>query len=606
MGRPADWYVLDLSSDPVPGDPEAAASVARTWSQVATDADTARSQIQSLLGDEAVMQWIGKAGDAFRQHSSKLPDQLAKCSESYSRAASALRTWSVQLSSCQASADKALALGRQARADLQSAQAQAHSAQANAASAGSAASALQHAAGSAGDSAPAPDPDQVRAAVARASAANSAVASAQHAVGDAQARLDAAKKMAADAADLRDHHGSTTSGRLHDAADAGIPPDSFWSKLGDAISSAWHVIVEVAKVVVAVLGVVALIIGGPIAWVVFAAAVIVLADTLLKYSQGRASLLDVVLAALTCIPCTKGLTSFGELSAAFRSGGLLGAGAHLLESGENAAVGFVRTAQRLRVGGLAGARAVFTGMGDAMDAAAGEGGLSRITAYFSSLGAAKSSAVDAEWARYVAGVGEADPARAATLWQGHGAYPGVDAWRNETLAPGTRLEAGYPGLSGYVVPDGAMASVGNDAAAFHQGVQVGPSDALRFDPYRGSGLRFEASTPVDAAGSTALANPQYGPGGLPQHFVPGFSSKVAAGEIHAIDAAGNTIPVRYDGSTLTFAMPGDGGLVQLTNSTSLPPGIPTLQQVAATRPVIHQTIPRVITEPWLIDQASGR
>jgi hypothetical protein len=603
MGRPTDWYVLDLSSDPVPGEPEAVASVARTWSQIADDADTARGQIQSLLGDEAVMQWVGRAGDAFRQHSSKLPDQLAKCSDSYSQAASALRTWSAQLSSCQASADKALALGRQARADLQSAQAHLHSAQANAASAGSAASSLQHAADSAPASAPAPDPDQVRAAVARASAANSAVSSAQNAVGDAQARLDAAKKMAADAASLRDQHGSTTSKRLHDAADAGIPPDSFWSKLGDAISSAWHVVVEVAKVVVAVAGIVALIIGGPIAWIVFAAAVIVLADTLVKYAQGKASLLDVIMAAVTCIPCTKGLTTLEELSTAFRSGGLLGAGGHLLASGKNAAIGFTRTAQRLRVGGLAGARAVFTGLGDAMDASAAESGLGKITAYFSSLNSARSGAVDAQWATYVASVGAADPARAASLWQGHGSYPGVDAWRNETLAPGTRLEAGYPGVSGYVVPDGTAAALGHDAAAYNAGVQVGPNpDSFWGQPLRPDAIRFETTTPVDVASSTATANAQYGPGGLAQHYVPDFGGKVVAGHINAVDGAGHTIPAEINGGHLIFHPP-SGGLIHLTNSTSLPPGIPTIQHVAATRPVISQTIPRVITEPWIADQA---
>ena len=155
---------------------------------------------------------------------------------------------------------------------------------------------------------PAPDPAQVRAAVNRAAAASQAVTSAQHAVGDAQARLDAAKRMAADAAAARDGDGHTTATRLHSAADAGIPPDSFWHKLGDALGKAWHILVEIAKVVVVIAAVIAIIVGGPIAWVVFAAAVIILADTVAQYAQGKASLLDVGLAALGCIPakaCSK-------------------------------------------------------------------------------------------------------------------------------------------------------------------------------------------------------------------------------------------------------------------------------------------------------------
>jgi uncharacterized protein YukE len=122
LARPTDWWVLDLSDDPVPGVPATISEVARRWSQVADDADTARTQITSLLGDQAVMQWVGKGGDAFRSHSSKLPGQLQKCAESYRQASRALSTWSGQLEGHQQTADRALALGRAARDDLHAAQ----------------------------------------------------------------------------------------------------------------------------------------------------------------------------------------------------------------------------------------------------------------------------------------------------------------------------------------------------------------------------------------------------------------------------------------------------------------------------------------------------
>ncbi|KAB8157053.1 hypothetical protein FH609_030060, partial [Streptomyces sp. 3MP-14] len=73
-------------------------------------------------------------------------------------------------------------------------------------------------------------------------------------------------------------------------------------------------IVEVCKVIVAVLGIVVMIIGGPLAWVVLAAALVVLADTLIKYAKGEAGLLDVAFAALDCIPGMKGLTTLGGLA----------------------------------------------------------------------------------------------------------------------------------------------------------------------------------------------------------------------------------------------------------------------------------------------------
>ncbi|WP_258037363.1 DUF6531 domain-containing protein, partial [Streptomyces sp. SM14] len=64
----------------------------------------------------------------------------------------------------------------------------------------------------------------------------------------------------------------------------------------------------------AVLGVVVMIIGGPLAWVVLAAALIVLADTLIDYANGNASLWDVGFAMLDCIPGFKGLTSLAGLA----------------------------------------------------------------------------------------------------------------------------------------------------------------------------------------------------------------------------------------------------------------------------------------------------
>jgi hypothetical protein len=181
-----------------------------------------------------------------------------------------------------------------------------------------------------------PTPDQVRDARQRLSAAQAARSSADSAVNAAQGRLDAARRLALDAKHLREADARTTAGKIHEAADAGIPERSRWEKFKDWAGEAWHVIVEVAKVVVAVLGVVALIIGGPLAWVVFAAALVLLADSIIKYLNGQGSLWDVGFALLGCIPGTKGLTTLAELRMAFKAGGLLSAGAHVLGAGRTA------------------------------------------------------------------------------------------------------------------------------------------------------------------------------------------------------------------------------------------------------------------------------
>ena len=80
------------------------------------------------------------------------------------------------------------------------------------------------------------------------------------------------------------------------------------------------------------------------------------------------------------------------------------------------------------------------------------------------------------------------------------------------------------------------------------------------------------------------------------------ATKVIAGDIRAVDAASRTIPAELTPDGLIFK-PQDGSLIHLSNSATIPRGIPTVQHVAATRPVIQQTIPRVITEPWAIDEA---
>ncbi|MBC2908243.1 DUF6531 domain-containing protein, partial [Streptomyces cupreus] len=97
-------------------------------------------------------------------------------------------------------------------------------------------------------------------------------------------------------------------------------------------------IVAVCKVVVAVVGVIAMIIGGPIlAAIVIVGGLIVLADTLYKYSKGQAGLLDVAFAAMDCIPGMKGLTTLGGLARGMKGlKGLKGMAAGLRGLGKSA------------------------------------------------------------------------------------------------------------------------------------------------------------------------------------------------------------------------------------------------------------------------------
>ncbi|MEU1198624.1 DUF6531 domain-containing protein, partial [Streptomyces sp. NPDC005813] len=192
-----------------------------------------------------------------------------------------------------------------------------------------------------------PDEAKVRAATRDAQHAKSAQTSAQSDVTSANGALDAAKKMAEDARKMREEAARTAKTKIDEASDAGIHNRKWWEEVGDWFSDNWDTIVAVCKVVVAVVGIIAMIIGGPILGaIVLIAALVVLADTLNKYAKGQASLWDVGFAALDCIPGMKGLTTLGGLAKGLKGGlaamkglkgGLKGMGLAMRGLGKNGA-----------------------------------------------------------------------------------------------------------------------------------------------------------------------------------------------------------------------------------------------------------------------------
>jgi A nuclease of the HNH/ENDO VII superfamily with conserved WHH len=362
MARPGDWDVLDLAEDPTPGSPGGVRSMARRLGSVGDDAADCERGMRSLAGDQAVLSWVGLAGDVFRGAIDEFPDQLHKLADSYDKAESALSSWATDLESAQAQADRALVKGRAAKASLDSLQGQLSAARSSLTLASTAYGRAQQP----GDSSTDPDPDQVRAALRSQQGAQSRVSGLESGVGDAQADLDLARRLALDAKDLRGGAVDRTAARIDDAAHAGIPPNSFWEDFTSAVAKVWHVVVVIAKIAVVVLGVVALVIGGPIAWVVFAAALVILADTLIKLDQGKATWGDVAWAVVGCIPGTKGLTSITALKEAKTALGLRGLATNIGRTGmsrlQNMAR-LVRTGPTAaeRAGALARARALLGG-----------------------------------------------------------------------------------------------------------------------------------------------------------------------------------------------------------------------------------------------------
>ncbi|WP_409240449.1 RHS repeat-associated core domain-containing protein [Streptomyces sp. PA5.6] len=318
-----------MDKDPTPGDPHRVRSLAKNLHDFADDVGRVLRDIKGMAGDEAILKWVGKTADAFTEKFEDAPSKLKKLKKSYEMAGDALSAYWPELERAQSLADKALVKGREAQADLSSAKSRLSSADSWVERAGKEADKYKDKPGG-GKDVPKPDEDKVKAATRNAHSAEKAQKSAQGDVDSAKSALEAAKKMAADARKMREEAAGTAKKKIDEASDAGIRNRKWWEEIGDWVSDNWDTIVAVCKVVVAVVGIIAIIVGGPIlAAIVIVAGAIVLADTLSKYAKGQATLMDVAFAAMDCVPGMKGITTAAKaakgLKAAargLRSGGL--------------------------------------------------------------------------------------------------------------------------------------------------------------------------------------------------------------------------------------------------------------------------------------------
>ncbi|MEU1099486.1 DUF6531 domain-containing protein [Streptomyces tibetensis] len=344
--RPADWHVLDMDKDPTPGDPQRVRTLAKHLHDFADDVSDALRLVKGMAGEGTLLEWAGKSADVFKEDFADVPKNLKKLKKSYEMCGDALADFWPKLERAQALADKALRKGREARDSLSSAQSKLTSADSWVTRAGKEADKYKDDPAGSKSDADKPDEAKVRAATRDVQHAKSAQSKAQSDVSDAQDALAAAKKMAEDARAMRDDAAREAKSKIDEASDAGIQNRSWWEDVGDWFVDNWDTIVAVCKVVVTVVGIVAMIIGGPILGaIVLIAAAVVLADTLYKYSKGQASLWDVGFAALDCIPGMKGLTTLGGLAKGLKGGmaaargfrgGLKGMGLAVRGLGKNA------------------------------------------------------------------------------------------------------------------------------------------------------------------------------------------------------------------------------------------------------------------------------
>lgn len=228
MGRPVDWWVLDLGGDPAPGDVVGVQWLAGVWQRLADEAEVAAGRVRALAGDPVVLRWLGEAGVAFAAVVARVPAQVDAYAGSYTRAAEVLRGWAVELEACQGQADRALVQGRMARSRRDAAQGRLEFARAALAAARADVTAAQSGAGVVG-----PDPVHVQQAVRAARAAQDRVGQAQGAVEDAHREWQTARAWAVDAREAVAARARVVAAWIREAADEGVGVIEEWAR-GDA------------------------------------------------------------------------------------------------------------------------------------------------------------------------------------------------------------------------------------------------------------------------------------------------------------------------------------------------------------------------------------
>lgn len=117
MRAAIDWSPL-ADQDPVPGDPDEVARLARRYGDTAASILRQASNLRRLASDTG-QGWDADAGRAFASHAEGLADRLGKAHDRYAAAAAALGGWVGPLREAQFEASAALTQAQAADAEMQ-------------------------------------------------------------------------------------------------------------------------------------------------------------------------------------------------------------------------------------------------------------------------------------------------------------------------------------------------------------------------------------------------------------------------------------------------------------------------------------------------------
>jgi WXG100 family type VII secretion target len=236
----------DVGGDPAPGDPDEIRNVANRFDNVSDTSDGVAKRLRAIAEQLTAAVWEGEAADSFARTVHEVLPDLDKMTCSYENASYALRSYADSVADAQD-------IARRAKADAENAIAERNAATSQQAAAhteavGHRAEVLRATMAAASTRAQAvADPanwqvlqqqaslhdDEQRRAQWYMDSSEQREQSAGREAAAANARLEAARRLAASARDLKDNAANVATVRLHEASEAGIQNRSFLERVAD-------------------------------------------------------------------------------------------------------------------------------------------------------------------------------------------------------------------------------------------------------------------------------------------------------------------------------------------------------------------------------------
>lgn len=320
MSRPSDWYVIDLSGDPAPGESSGVRTLAREYGDIATAARSAETVLRRVQSSGTSAVWVGAAADVFRNGLEDFPENIGKCAASFSIVSDAMYSWATSIDSWQTQADTNLNKARLAKEDIATAQTDLASAQAAVSSVqGELTKALrtynmyQHVEPPSGVKVP--TSYQISQLRYKVTGATNTSTGASTSVEEAQERFDAAKALVLQARDEFEAAAKLIVAKIEEAKDAGLEADSWWEKVYH--SEAWQVLVVIATVIVIVAAIASFFVTGPLLLAITATAIvgngILNVDDIASFAAGDMSLVEFTGAmAMALVPGGRAMKSLNK------------------------------------------------------------------------------------------------------------------------------------------------------------------------------------------------------------------------------------------------------------------------------------------------------